>query len=542
MITSWSKQNDASTALTSNFGYDAADQLISASVPLASGPTPQAYQYQYDLAGNRTTEQIDTNVTGSSYNNLNQLVSQAAGGDMVFNGKVTSNNNPVALTLAGQPATVDTSGNWRGAAPVTVGSNSIPLVATDANGKTTTKTITIVVSGGANRTLTYVNGNLTNDGNGKTYAYNALNKLISVTQTVNGVQTVTGFVYDGLGRRVQETANGAVVKQWVWRGGMQPCEERDADNNVTKRFYADGEQINGTNYYFTFDHLSSVREMTNSAGSLVARYDYDPYGRRTLVSGTDLADFGFTDFYYDQATGLWLSMSRPYAADLGRWLSRDPIGESGGLNLYDYVANDPIDGIDPLGLCRCDDLRTQLTFAEDVLNDQLANFQPGGAYDGLPDYVSPGDAFSEGDAAAALGAAGRAAYLDSARNIGTAGRYGTTIKTTSAISGKVGLGLGIAGTAFDVAKLTQSEDGSDFVSNLATVGLDGIGFIPGVGQVASVGQFVVSTGLLAYQTEANAEERQGLIQSRNQSQAVIQSAQQAIGRLTQALGNAGCNQ
>jgi RHS repeat-associated protein len=185
-------------------------------------------------------------------------------------------------------------------------------------------------------TLTYdANGNLTNDGNGKTYAYDAANRLISITQASG----VTGFVYDGYGRRVQETLNGTLIKQWVWCGGVQPCEERDASNNVTKRFYQQGEQIGGTNYYFTHDHENSVREMTNASGALVARYDYDPYGRRTLVSGTDLADFGFTGDYYHVASGLNLTMTRAYDANLGRWLSRDTIGENGGINLYAYVLN-----------------------------------------------------------------------------------------------------------------------------------------------------------------------------------------------------------
>jgi RHS repeat-associated protein len=205
-----------------------------------------------------------------------------------------------------------------------------------------------VTDSGANRTLTYdANGNLTNDGNGKTYGWDAANRLVSVTQG----GTVTGYVYDGNGHRVQETSNGTVVKQWVWcRGYAQPCEERDGSNNVTKRFYGQGEQIGGTNYYFTLDHLSSVREMTDASGNLVARYDYDPYGRRTVASGTDLADFGFTEFYHDQATNLDFSKARPLIVDLGRWLSRDPIGEDGGINLYDYVGNDPINLTDPLGL------------------------------------------------------------------------------------------------------------------------------------------------------------------------------------------------
>ena len=85
------------------------------------------------------------------------------------------------------------------------------------------------------RYLTYdANGNLTNDGNGKTFTFDAANRMVSVTQG----GTVTGYVYDGWGHRVQETSNGSIVKQWVWCGRAEPCEERDGSNNVTKRFYS----------------------------------------------------------------------------------------------------------------------------------------------------------------------------------------------------------------------------------------------------------------------------------------------------------------
>ena len=200
-----------------------------------------------------------------------------------------------------------------------------------------------------NRTLTYDrDGNLTDDGNGNTYTFDAANRMISATNSTTGT---VQFAYDGFGRRVQEKdGNGNILKQWVWlTGDAQPSEERNASNTVTKRFYALGEQINGTSYFATKDHLGSVREMTDSAGNLVARYDYDAWGRRTLVSGTDLADFGFTGFYHDQATGLDFSRTRPYTAELARWLGRDPIGEAGGINLYAYTGNNPINYTDPSG-------------------------------------------------------------------------------------------------------------------------------------------------------------------------------------------------
>src|SRR5439155_12498012 len=62
------------------------------------------------------------------------------------------------------------------------------------------------------------------------------------------------------------------------------------------------------------------------------------------------ASFGYTGHYFHQPSGLNLATYRAYSATLGRWISRDPIGERGGINLYGYVENDPIRRIDPLGL------------------------------------------------------------------------------------------------------------------------------------------------------------------------------------------------
>jgi RHS repeat-associated protein len=119
---------------------------------------------------------------------------------------------------------------------------------------------------------------------------------------------------------------------------------------VVKRFFGQGEQVSGTNYYFTRDHLGSVREVTGTSGIILARYDYDPYGRMVPVSGAFAMDFGYAGMYYHAASGLNLTLYRAYNADLGRWLSRDPSGEASGLDLYAYVAGNPVNAIDFLGL------------------------------------------------------------------------------------------------------------------------------------------------------------------------------------------------
>jgi RHS repeat-associated protein len=156
--------------------------------------------------------------------------------------------------------------------------------------------------------------------------------------------------------RVNLRPSGSVIsaKTFVWCGN-QICEERDSTGStVTKRFFAEGEQrIGGSdagNYYYSRDHLGSIREVTDSTGALKAQYDYDAWGNSVVVSGNMNVDFGFTGHYFHQPSGLNLAMYRAYNPTLGRWISRDPIAERGGLNLYEYVDNDPIQKIDPLGL------------------------------------------------------------------------------------------------------------------------------------------------------------------------------------------------
>ena len=127
------------------------------------------------------------------------------------------------------------------------------------------------------------------------------------------------------------------------------AEERDATNTVQKRFFAQGEQIGSQSYYYTYDHLGSVTEMTDSSGNIQARYDYDPYGRTTLVQGTNLSDFQYAGYYAHQPSEINLRGTAPMI--LIR--PRDPLPDaemSQGPNLYDYVLNNPIMGIDPLGL------------------------------------------------------------------------------------------------------------------------------------------------------------------------------------------------
>jgi RHS repeat-associated protein len=206
--------------------------------------------------------------------------------------------------------------------------------------------------------------------------YNALNQLTTTTApggsrtnewdganrltAVNTGNQRAEFAYGGASRMVgiRQLLNGSEVshRMFAWHGG-RIIEERDTNGVVTKRFFPQGVQlVTGTNaglYYYTRDHLGSIRELTDAGGNVRARYAYDPFGRRTKLSGDLDADFGFAGMFWGSEVGLYLTHFRQYGPQLGRWLSRDPLGNAElkeGPNLYAYVRNNPISRIDRQGL------------------------------------------------------------------------------------------------------------------------------------------------------------------------------------------------
>jgi RHS repeat-associated protein len=193
-------------------------------------------------------------------------------------------------------------------------------------------------------------------GASRTNEWDALDRFVAV----NGGNQRTEFTYDGLNRRVaiRQLVNDAEVshRRFVWCDD-EICEERDGAGTVTKRFFPQGMKVesgpNAGTYYYTRDHLGSIRELTDANGNVRARYAYDPFGRRTKLTGDLDADFGFAGMFWSAEANLSLTLMRAYDPALGRWLSRDPLPNtemSQGPNLYAYVANDPVNYIDPYGL------------------------------------------------------------------------------------------------------------------------------------------------------------------------------------------------
>jgi RHS repeat-associated protein len=272
----------------------------------------------------------------------------SGGGVVGFTGTTTEE---AAVTVAGQAAQTSQVGTrFEKVVVLPAGTNTVTVAAFDPSGNTNSKNYRVVVVGGSGQSFTYdANGNMTSDGV-RTYAWDAENRLIKIAE---GTKT-TDIEYDGFHHwtRILEK-NGATTvsdRRFIWYGNTLVEQRNGTSTTAAQRYLPQGVQQGTSKFFYTRDHLGSVREVVNNSGSIVARYDYDPYGRRTKLSGAFDSDFGFTGHYYHVPSGLHFAPFRAYSAELGRWISRDPIGESGGINLYGYVAASPVSMWDPLGL------------------------------------------------------------------------------------------------------------------------------------------------------------------------------------------------
>lgn len=107
-------------------------------------------------------------------------------------------------------------------------------------------------------------------------------------------------------------------------------------------------QTGGDVKYFLTDHLGSTNGLADSSGNLTASTNYDAFGNASNANFP--TRYQFTGREFDSFTGLHYYRARFYDANLGRFISEDPIGfASGDVNLFGYVKNNAVNRKDPLG-------------------------------------------------------------------------------------------------------------------------------------------------------------------------------------------------
>ena len=210
-------------------------------------------------------------------------------------------------------------------------------------------------------------------------AWDGENRQLNVTPNGGGTTT---YLRDAMGRRVAKTT-GSTRTYFIYDGWNLIAEYTGAVHTTgtppaltLERTHIWGPDISGslqgaggvggllrtylhtaanpTAYYPVYDGNGNITEYFNNSFIVMAHYEYDPFGNDITPAGTagslhNSFPFRFSTKYLDAESGQYHYIGRDYNQWLGRWNSRDPIGERGGVNPYGFAGNDGVDSIDILG-------------------------------------------------------------------------------------------------------------------------------------------------------------------------------------------------
>ncbi|MEQ1932417.1 MAG: RHS repeat-associated core domain-containing protein [Fimbriimonadaceae bacterium] len=337
-----------SPAGTSSIAFDNGGRIINRTLP--NGTTTD---YQYTAVG-MLTSLVNNGPSGTHNSTFNGFTF-----DGVFN----------QLTMA---SSISTPSNWSGNRTWTYDAkdqltseistqytswnhgNTFDTAGNPTTFKNNTRTYN------ANNQITSPGTN-TYDGNGNPTTYNGTSVVYDVENRVSSYGTVqtNGYRSDGL-RAWKQTSAGRTY--FLYDGG-NPIIEMDSSGNTTNLnvFAPDGliaRKEGSTWTYYTFDAQGNVVHKLNSSNQPTAARLLDAWGQgveTTLPRNID--PWGYNakwGYYYDRETSLYYCQNRMYDASTGRWLNRDPIGTSGGINLYGYCGNGANGNADPSGLSKRD--------------------------------------------------------------------------------------------------------------------------------------------------------------------------------------------
>ena len=258
----------------------------------------------------------------------------------------------------------------------------------------------IVVDSSSKAPLYDAAGNLTKDINDYTYHYDYENRIIEIKKD-NDTDLVAEYTYGALGRRIQvkddEAADDEKYKRFYYDGNRVLLETGINDvllaaSETDERYFVYGNYIDevlvmrdiggSSDHYYGHDHLFSPTVLFSAAGAVDERYEYDAYGKCTVLDPDLTADadnksdfanpYLFTGRRLDILDGsslkLQYSRARYYDPYTGRFLQRDPLGinpaggennpfdaliqYTDGVNVFEYVNSSPNNGLDPYGNLR----------------------------------------------------------------------------------------------------------------------------------------------------------------------------------------------
>jgi RHS repeat-associated protein len=227
--------------------------------------------------------------------------------------------------------------------------------------------LSITQSDGGRTTYTYdVRGNrlsLTNTASTEpimadtSYNYDLQNILTSVTKE----GSATRFEYYASGLRfLKSTGNSHTQVNYDFNGQVITEEKLNGSSIIQKANFVRGDRVlvkkdktASKDYYYLYNGHGDVVQIVDTSGNLVNNYSYDEWGNITSQTEGTSNPFKYTGEIYDEETGLYYLRARYYDPSIGRFLNEDTyegqINNPLSLNLYTYVENNPLTHVDPTG-------------------------------------------------------------------------------------------------------------------------------------------------------------------------------------------------